>query len=606
MNLTSGTTADAIVERLAGWGVDTIFGLPGDAMNGFVEAMRRRKVRFVHVRHEEIGALAAVGYAKFTGRLGVCFATAAPGAVHLLNAMLDARMDQVPLLAITGMPDHDLLGTETLQGISSDYLFHPFSLFNERVMGGAHVPNVVDRACRVALAQRGPVHLAIPSDFQSRPADQDSPGPNNVPGHTRPGYEAVVRVPERSQLEAAAHALAGRRKPLILAGSGARGAAAELEALAEALGAPITKAMLGKDVLPDASPYAIGGTGHTATGPTTLALQECDALVVVGSTMPFLKWYPKPGQAVCVQIDDRPERIGLRVPVDVGLAGDARATVRELLPLLRRNDDRSFLETAQRRMAAWWALMEERGTSEAAPLRPQVVAWSLSELLRDDAVVCADAGTVAYWANRLLRVRGTQRFSLSGTICTMTSGLAYAIGAQVAHPTRQVVAFMGDGAMAMALGDLATLAQHRLPVKVVVLRNESLSLENWEQLLFLGNPEFGNELSPIDLVKVAEACGLSAVRIDDARRCREQMREALAAEGPALIECAVDPWEPPLEVPPSKEHAEHFLEALKKGTTHGEAMATGALCALEELERHLPEAIDADTRRFIERLRARK
>src|SRR5438045_3015669 len=185
------TTADALVERLIGWGVDTVFGLPGDAINGFVEAMRRRKdrLRFVHVRHEEIGALAAVGYAKFTGKLGVCFATAAPGAVHLLNAMLDARMDQVPLLTISGMPDHDLLGAETLQGISSDYLFQPIALFNERVMGGAHVTNVVDRACRVALGQRGPVHLAFPSDFQSRPADQDSPSPNNVPDHTSPGYE---------------------------------------------------------------------------------------------------------------------------------------------------------------------------------------------------------------------------------------------------------------------------------------------------------------------------------------------------------------------------------------------------------------------------------
>ena len=598
------TLADALVQRLAEWGVDTVFGIPGDQANGIMEALRkaRTRVRFVHVRHEEVGALAAVGYAKFTGRLGVCFATAGPGAAHLLNGIIDALCDRVPLLAITGSVHHDLTGLETLQGVSSEKMFDHFTLYNERVMGPAHVQVAVDAACRRALHARGPVHLTVPNDFQSLPMSAGKGSEQNVPGHSRPAHFAPLRVPEQGLLERAAEVLASRRRMVILAGTGARGAGAELSEVADVLGAPVIKALLGKDVFPDEHPLCIGGTGHIATVPSKLAMDEADGLLIVGSTMPFLNWYPKPGQAACVQIDDKPERIGMRTPVDVGLAGDARATLRALLPHLKRNPDRSFLARAQERMQRWWQFVEHQGTRRSSPMKPQVVAWELSGLLADDAIVTGDAGSVAYWINRCIRLREGQRFSLSGTNCTMGSGLSYAIGAQCAFPDRQVVAFVGDGAAAMVLGDLATLRQHALPVKIVVLRNNSVVLERWEQLSFLGHKEFGNELSPLDYCKAAEACGIAAVRIDDAARCRDALAEALGRAEPVLVECVVDPNEPALETPLVGHHAENYGKALEKGTAEAPQIVRALLESLKDEQRFIPEAIDAPTAELIGKL----
>ncbi|MEN3353487.1 MAG: hypothetical protein V7640_1645 [Betaproteobacteria bacterium] len=598
------TVSDALVDRLIAWGVDTVFGIPGDQVNGVIEALRkaRERIHFVHVRHEEVGALAAVGYAKFTGKLGVCIATAGPGAVHLLNGIIDAQCDHVPVLAITGLVYHDLIGLETLQGISSEKIFDHFTVFNERVMGAAHVEALVDAACRRALAERGPVHLTIPNDFQSVPASEAKPSPENVPGHTRAHYSAPCRVPERALLEKAAALLADRRRIVILAGTGARGAARELEQLAETLGAPITKALLGKDILGDDSPYCIGGTGHIATVASKFAMDEADALLVVGSTMPFLKWYPKPGQALCVQIDEQPERIGMRYPVDLGLAGDARATLAALLPLLRRNDDRAFLECAQERMGRWWQFVEHLGTRQSTPLKPQVVAWALSSLLKDDAILTGDAGTVAYWISRCIRIREGQRFSLSGTNCTMGSGLAYAIGAQCAYPDRQVVAFVGDGAATMVLGDLATLRQYKLPVKIVVIVNRSVGLERWEQLGFLANPEYGDDLHPVDFCRIAEGCGIDAIRIDDPARCREQLQAALASPSPMLVECVIDPNEPAIETPLVSEHAEKFGKVLEKGTAEAGDIAQHLRDYLLAEQRYLPEAIDDASAELLQKL----
>jgi pyruvate dehydrogenase (quinone)/pyruvate oxidase len=316
--------------------------------------------------------MAAVGYAKFTGRLGVCFSTAAPGAVHLMNGLLDARVEQAPVLAITGMTYHDLIGTSYLQDVNTDYLFNDVTLYNQRIMGPQHVINVVDYAVRTSLTHRGPSHLAFPIDYQAMPAEGGSRFRRNVPGHTSTSYRPPVRIPARQDMEAAVAALQGRTKVAILAGAGARGAGAELEAVADKLGAPVIKAQLGKDCIPDDSPYTTGAIALVGTRPSEEALEQCDALLIVGSTMPYIEFYPSPGQAVCVQIDDKPERIGLRYPVDVPLVGDAKATLAELLPLLSRNSDRDFLTQAQNGMREWWALMEERGTSTDMPMKPQV------------------------------------------------------------------------------------------------------------------------------------------------------------------------------------------------------------------------------------------
>jgi pyruvate dehydrogenase (quinone) len=545
------TASDVFADRLIEWGAEVIFGLPGDGINGFMDALRTRgdRIRYIHVRHEEVAAMAAVGYAKFTGRLGVCFATSGPGAVHLMNGLLDAKVEQAPVLAITGMTYHDLIGTSYLQDVNTDYLLNDVALYNQRIMGPQHVTNVVDYAVRTSLTHRGPSHVAFPIDYQAMPADGGSRFRRNVPGHTSAAYRPPLRVPVRQDLEAAAVALQGRAKVAILAGAGARGAGAELEAVADKLGAPVIKAQLGKDCIPDDSPYTTGAIALVGTKPSEEALEQCDALLIVGSTMPYIEFYPSPGQAVCVQIDDKPKRIGLRHPVDVALVGDARATLAELLPLLARNGNRDFLTRAQDGMTEWWALMEERGTSTDLLMKPQVPAWALNEVLAGDAIICGDSGTVTTWAARQIKVRRGQQFSFSGTNCSMAAGLPYAIGAAAAYPGRQVVVFTGDGSLTMQLGDFLTAVQHDLPIKIVVIKNNTLGLIKWEQMIFLGNPEYGVNMAPLDLVKFAEACGARGMHIEDPATCAGQMREAFSWDGPVIIECLVDAHEPPM--PPS-------------------------------------------------------
>ncbi|MGH9773049.1 MAG: thiamine pyrophosphate-binding protein, partial [Candidatus Acidiferrales bacterium] len=410
------TASDVLVESLIDWGVDTVFGLPGDGINGFVEALRTHKdrIRYVHVRHEETAAMAACGYAKFTGKLGVCFATAAPGAIHMLNGLYDAKIDQAPVLAISGMTYHDLIGTHYLQDMNQDYLYQDVAIYNQRLMGPAHAKNIVDYACRAALSNRAVAHIALPIDYQSASMESENRFKRNLKGHTSEAFTVPKRIPERTQLERAARALQGKKKIAILVGSGARGAREEVEQVAERLGAPVVKALLGKDVLPDDSPYTTGGTGVVGTRPSSDAFENCDALVIIGSSFPYIEFLPKPGQALGVQIDHKPERIGLRYPVDIGLVGDAQATLREWLLYLPRNDDRVFLKQAQKGMEEWWDLMEERGTRTEKPMKPQVVAWNLSQLLTDDAIVTGDSGTVTTWAARM-KLRAQQQFSFSGT-----------------------------------------------------------------------------------------------------------------------------------------------------------------------------------------------
>jgi pyruvate dehydrogenase (quinone)/pyruvate oxidase len=330
--------------------------------------------------------------------------------------------------------------------------------------------------------------------------------------------------------------------------------------------------MLGKDCVPDDSPYVTGGAGVVGTRPSQDAFAECDALLIVGSSFPYIEFLPDPGQAVGIQIDDKPERIGLRYPVEVGLVGDAKLTLQELIPLLDRNDDRSFLERMQEGIHDWWALMEERGTRDDVPMKPQVVTWNLAQHLRDDAIVCGDSGTVTTWQARMKLRRG-QRFSFSGTMCSMMAALPYSIGAQAAYPGRQVVAFTGDGSLTMMMGELTTLRHEGLPVKVVVVKNNTLGLIKWEQQIFLGNPEYGVDVPDVDFTKVAEGSGLRAVHVEDPQRCGEQLAEALAWDEPALIQCLVDPHEPPHPPHVTREQTKLLAEALARGEEHRRQIA---------------------------------
>ena len=390
------TTADVLFERLESWGVDVVFGLPGDGINGFFEALRTHqdKIRFVQVRHEEGAAFAACGYAKFSGRLGVCIATSGPGAIHLLNGLYDAKMDGAPVLAITGQTYHDLLGMRYQQEVNLLNLFADVAAFNQQIMGPAHAHALVDAACRAALGARGVAHINCCNDWQEKSSSDEDLSAGNIKGHTSKAWTPPIVVPQAESLKSAAALLNGGTKTVILAGQGALGAGEELERVADMLAAPIIKALLGKAVVPDDSPYTTGGIGLLGTLPSEKAMEECDTLLIAGSSFPYMQFLPEPDQAKAVQIDRDPTRIGLRYPVDIGLTGDAKATLQALIPMLQRRQDRSFLETAQGRMKEWWELMRNREERDDVPLKPQVVARHVNDLLADDAIITTDSGTL--------------------------------------------------------------------------------------------------------------------------------------------------------------------------------------------------------------------
>jgi pyruvate dehydrogenase (quinone) len=564
----SQTAADVMIETLLDWGVDTIFGLPGDGINGLMEAIRVRqdRIRFIQVRHEEAAAFMACGYAKYTGRLGVCLATSGPGGIHLLNGLYDAKFDGQPVLAITGMHYHDQLSTHAQQDVELDKLFMDVCSYNARVMGPAHVEQVTNLACRNALANSSVSHVTIPADFQSMPMSQTNPSPryrehstSHVSTHSHP-------MPSPMDLERAASILNSGQKVMILAGRGALGCEDLLEQVAEILGAPIAKPLLGKAALPDDSVYSTGSIGLLGTTPSEEAITACDTLFMIGTSFPYLEYLPTPGQARGVQIDISAERIGLRYAVEAGLVGDTRHVLSSLIPLLRRNENRQFLSRAQGGMRTWWDLMKLRGTSRDVPMKPQVVAWELGKLLPDDAIVACDSGTIATWWARQIPVKKGQMHSLSGTLASMACGLPYAIAAQVAFPERTCVAFMGDGGFTMLMGELATCVKYDLPVKIVIIKNNTLGQIKWEQMVFLGNPEYGCELEPIDFAAVARACGAKGYTITDPKTCADQLREAFDAPGPAVIEAVVDPLEAPFPARIKADQAVRFAQSLARGT----------------------------------------
>ncbi len=571
--------SDVLIESLIDWGVEVIFGLPGDGINGIMESLRihQDRIRFVQVRHEEAAAFMACGYAKFTGKLGVCLATSGPGGIHLLNGLYDAKLDNQPVLAITGLQFHDLIGTYTQQDVALDKLFMDVALYNERIMGPTHVENVVDLACRTATAYRGVAHITFPVDFQEQEVKSRQRSKRNVPHHSSDVSAHSARLPNRDDLARAADILNRGKKVAILAGRGALDATDELEQTAEVLGAPIVKALLGKGAVPDDSPYTTGGIGLLGTKPSQEAMEDCDTLLMVGSSFPYIEFLPKPHQARGVQIELDPKRVGLRFPVEVGLVGDSRNTLRELIPLLRRKEDRSFLDAAQAGMKDWWELMEKRGTRRDKPMKPQVVAWELGKQLRNDAIVSCDSGTIAtWWARQVVAKRG-QMHTLSGNLATMAPGLPYTIAAQIAYPNRQCVAFVGDGGFSMLMADFVTAVKYKLPIKVVIIKNNTLGQIKWEQMVFLGNPEFGVDLHPIDFAEFAYACGGIGFSLEEPGECARTMQEFLNAPGPAVLQAVVDPFEPPMPAKVQAEQALHFAESLARGEPNRGKIALTAL-----------------------------
>jgi pyruvate dehydrogenase (quinone)/pyruvate oxidase len=578
------TAAGVLIDTIHDWGVDVVSGLPGDGINGIMEALRvrRDRIRFVQVRHEEAAALMACAYAKYTGRLGVCLATSGPGGIHLLNGLYDAKLDRQPVLAITGHHFHDLIDTHAQQDVNLDRVFADVSVYTTRVMGPSHVENVADLACRTALSYKGVAHINFPVDLQEQEGGRRSR--RNVPDHTADVEARGARLPDEADLRCAADVLNAGTKVAILAGQGALAATDELEQLAEALAAPVVKPLLGKAAVPDDSPYTTGSVGLLGTKPSQDALEQCDTLCMVGTSFPYIEFYPKPGQARAVQIDLDPVRIGLRYPVEVGLVGDSRRTLRRLLPLLRRKADRGFLESAQAGMKEWWRLMEERGTRPDKPMKPQVVAWELGKRLSRTAIVSSDSGTIATWFARQIPAKRGQMYSLSGTLATMANGLPYTIAAQIAYPDRQCVAFVGDGGFSMLMAEFATAVKYELPIKVVVIKNNTLGQIKWEQMVFLGNPEYGCELHPIDFVAFARACGGTGFRVEDPAECGPVLDRALSLRGPVVVEAVVDPFEPPMPPKVTLKQAAKFAQSLARGEPNRGKIA---LTVLEDKVREL-------------------
>ncbi len=567
------TTSDILIDRLIHWKVSEIFGLPGDGINGIMEALRKRQdeIRFIHVRHEEAAAFMACAYAKYTGKLGVCLATSGPGGIHLLNGLYDAKLDGQPVLAITGHAFHDLIDTHTQQDVDLDKLFSDVTVYNTRVMGCAHIRNVTDLACRTALNFRGVAHLNIPSDIQDEESDERSK--RNVPNHTGNVPAQSGRLPAEHELARAAEILNEGKKIAILVGQGALDARNEVIEVAERLGAPIIKALLGKAVVPDDSPYTTGGIGLLGTKPSQEALEECDTLLIAGSSFPYIEYYPAPSKVRAVQIDIDPTRIGLRYPVEVGIVADCRAALEGLLARLKRNKNRDFLKKAQKGMEKWNELMQERGSRQDKPMKPQVVALELGKRLDDDAIISCDSGTIATWFARYIPVKSRQKHSLSGTLATMANGLPYTIAAQIAYPDRQCVGFVGDGGFTMLMGEFATAVKYQLPIRIVVVKNNTLGQIKWEQMVFLGNPEYGCDLNPIDFAAFAQSCGGTGFRIEDPRDCGRILDQALKTKGPVLIEAVVDPFEPPMPPKVTVDQAEKLAKALAKGTPNRKEIA---------------------------------
>ncbi len=590
-------TGDIVAEALVDWKVDVVFGIPGDSINGFIEALRVRKdkIKFVLVRHEESAALMACGYAKYTGKIGVCTATAGPGAIHLLNGLYDAKADNTPLIVITGGTSTDLMNSSFQQDVNLLQLFSDVSVYNSIIGSPQQAEMAVDIACRTAYVRKGVSHLTIPTDVQERKLEGHY-SRHKVPGHTSDIFVTPTSA-DRKLIEKTAEILNNGKKIVILVGQGALSASEEVIATAEKLNAPIIKAMLGKAVVPDDHPYSLGGIGFLGTEPSSDAMVECDTLFMVGTSFPYLEYLPKPGQAVGIQIDIKPEKIGLRYPVKIGLIGDSKLVLSDLIPLLHdrrtlgRNNDPSleFLKSQQDAMRKWNDVLNEQSSRVDEPIKPQVIAAAVSEVLEDTAIISVDSGINTCWAARFLKIKNGMKFSGSGSLATMGCAVPYAIAAKIAYPERQSIAFVGDGGFTMLMSEFATAVQYHLPIKVIILNNKILGMIRWEQMAFLGNPEYGVEFSPIDFVKIAEACGGKGFSITKIEDVKPVINEAIMEDKlPVIVDAHVDPFEAPLPPKISMEFVRNIAKAFAKGQPYAKEIGlTLSIDQLHEKLRHL-------------------
>jgi pyruvate dehydrogenase (quinone) len=570
----SQTVADHLLERLRAWGVEKVFGYPGDGINGILAAWGRAEddPMFVQARHEEMAAFEAVGYAKFTGRVGFCTATSGPGAIHLLNGLYDAKLDHVPVVAIIGQTSRSAMGGSYQQEVDLLSLYKDVaSEYVQMVTVPEQLPNVIDRAIRIAEARRTTTAVIIPSDVQE--LEYVAPGHafKMVPSSTGTRWPSVS--PDDDGIRQAAQLLNAGTKVAMLVGQGARGARDEVMQVADLLGAGVAKALLGKDALSDELPYVTGSIGLLGTRPSYEMMMGCDTLLTVGSNFPYTQFMPPLEQAKAVQIDVDGTFIGMRYPYDVNLVADAGAALRALIPLLERKTDRAWREQIEDDVARWWETMEMEAMVEADPINPMLIFHELSKRLPDNAIVVADSGSAANWYARQLRFRGDVRGSLSGTLATMGPGVPYGIGAKFGCPERPAIIFAGDGSMQMnGLAELITVKHYweRWPdprMIVCVLHNNDLNQVTWEMRAMQGAPAFqeSQRLPDVAYADFARSLGLAAEHVDKPEQLGPAWERALAADRPTVLDVRCDPDVPP--VPPhfTLQEAKDTAEALLKG-----------------------------------------
>jgi pyruvate dehydrogenase (quinone) len=569
-------TADFLVDRLKAWGVQRIFGYSGDGINGVIGAIQRDEaVDFIQPRHEEMAAFMAVAHAKFTGELGVCLATGGPGATHLITGLYDAKLDHQPVLAICGQAETTVRGASYQQELNLDRMLADVAAYVQEVSHPAQLPHVVDRAIRLAIAQRAPAAIIIPKDVQEQPFE----AARRAHGFTRsgPGYSRPTVVPADNDLRRAADVLNTGVKVAMLIGAGGIHAADEVIEAAERLGAGVAKALLGKSVLPDDLPFVTGCIGLLGTRPSSDMMNECDTLLIVGSGFPWSEFLPRDGAARAVQIDIDPAMLSLRYPCEVNLHGSAAETLRLLLPMLERKTDRAWRDRIEQSLKDWWETLEDRAKTRAHPVNPQRVVWEMSPQLPDNAIVTSDSGSCANWYARDYRVKRGQLASLSGGLASMGAAVPYAIGAKFAHPERPVVALVGDGAMQMNnMAELITVAKYmdRWPDKrlvTCVFNNEDLNEVTWEQRVMNGNPRFdaSQDIPDVRYSRFAELIGLKGIFVDDPKDLGGAWKEALSSDLPVVLEVKTDREIAPLPPHISFKEAKKFMFSMTRDQDAG-------------------------------------
>jgi pyruvate dehydrogenase (quinone) len=569
------TASDFLVQRLYEWGVRRMFGFPGDGVNGVMGALRKaeQRIDFVQVRHEEMAAFMACAHAKFTGELGVCVATSGPGAIHLLNGLYDARMDHQPVLAIVGQQATFGLGASFQQEVDLNVLFKDVArAYVHTAATPAQIRHLVDRAVRIAIAERTVTCIIVPINVQEADAVESPP---RVHGATFSGvgYSAPRVIPKQPDLERAAEVLNAGQRVAILVGAGAMDAAHEVVEVAERLGAGVAKALLGKAVIPDDYPFVTGSIGLLGTKPSWDMMMKCDTLLMIGSSFPYSEFLPKEGQARGVQIDIKPRLLSLRYPMEVPLCGDSRETLRALLPMLAPKKDRSWRAEIEQGIREWWQVLEERAMSSADPINPQRVFWELSPQIPDGAILTCDSGSAANWYARDVRIRAGMMASLSGNLATMGPGVPYAIAAKFAHPDRPVIAMVGDGAMQMnGINELITISKYWRRWKdprlvVLVLKNLDLNQVTWEQRVFTGDPKFvgSQDVPDFPYARYAVSLGLNGVMMQKPDEVAPGWEEAFASQRPVVVEAYTDPNVPPLPPHITVEQAKNFSLSMLKG-----------------------------------------